>query len=281
MTSPRLLSAAVLLLLAALPVYAQSPAGAGSSSAFPSFIVRAGGLVADFGSNIRLDRDGGSGTDINFEDDLGFTKWRTVWFIDGQWRMTDRHRLYASFVEVKRDAQKLNISRPITVGDTTFQIGSNVQAFIDNSYLAFDYGFALVKNQKADIVATIGISSVKVHTGFGIQLQSTTGGSISRSLTSDAEDRVIFPVPGVQFAFKPGKVVAITGYTRFIKATLEGITESSWDGRAGVELPLGRHLGFGAAYYWNRVSEEGSKDTLKGKLKYNFNGPQFYGLVHF
>jgi hypothetical protein len=264
-----------------MPVSAQTPAGAGSSSAFPSFIVRSGGLVADFGSNIRLDRDNGTGTDVNFEDDLGFTKTRAVWFIDGQWRMTDRHRLYTSFVEINRDATKSNLSRPITIGDTTFQVGSTIQAFIDNSYFALDYGFALVKNQKADVVATIGISTVKVHTGFGLQLQTSTGGSISRSLSNDAEDRVIFPVPGVQFAFKAGRHVDITGYTRFIKATLEGITESSWDGRVGAELPLGHHLGFGAAYYWNRVSEEGSRDTFKGKLNYNFGGPQIYGLAHF
>lgn len=243
-----------------------------------SLVIRGGGLVADFGSNLRLDASSGQGTDVNFENDLGFTNWRTSWFVDGQWRISRRHRLFASFVDVRRDAAKANISRPITIGGTTYQIGSNLQAFIDTSYLQFDYGFALVSNPHTDIVATIGISSVKVHTGAGLQL-STTGGSISRSLTSDAEDRSIFPVPGVQFSFRPGKV-AITGYTRFIKATLEGVTESSWDGRLGIEVPVG-HAGFGAGYYWNRVTEEGSRDTFTGKLKYRFSGPQIYGLLHF
>ena len=182
---------------------------------------------------------------------------------------------------MKRDATKAGISKPITIGDTTFQIGANIQAFIDTSYLAFDYGLALLNKPDAEIVATIGISSVKVHTGAGLELQATTGGSVSRSLSSNAQDTVIFPVPGVQFAFKPHKAVEFTGYTRFIKATLEGVTESSWDGRFGVELPLGRYVGFGGAHYWNRVIEKGSRDTFTGELHYRFSGPQIYFLAHF
>ncbi len=246
-----------------------------------SLVIRGGGLVADFSSNLRLDANNGLGTDISFENDLGFTRWRTSWFVDGEWRIKGRHRLYGSFVDLKRDATKAGISQPITIGGTTFQIGANVQAFIDTSYLAFDYGLALLNKPDAEIVATIGISSVKVHTGVGLELQATTGASVSRSLTSNAQDTVIFPVPGVQFAFRPHKVVEFTGYTRFIKATLEGVTESSWDGRFGLELALAHHVGFGGAYYWNRVVEKGSRESFTGELHYRFNGPQFYARVHF
>ena len=247
-----------------------------------SFVIRGGGLVASFGSDLRLDvTNGERGTTISFENDLGFTHTHGTYFFEGGWRITDRHRLYASFTDVKRDATKAGISEPITIAGTTFQVGANLQAFIDTSYLTLDYGFALVKNDKVDVVATIGISSVKTHTGAGLQVQTTLPGSVSRSLQTDTEDRVNFPVPGVQFQFKAHPHIAITGYTRFIKATIEGVTASSVDGRGGVEFPLSSHVGFGGAYYFNRVMQKGSHNTFTGKLIYSFHGPQFYGLVHF
>jgi hypothetical protein len=247
-----------------------------------SFEVRGGGLVAGFGSNLRLDVNGGeTGTTISFENDLGFTKTHTTYFFDGGWRITDRHRLYFSFVNATRDATKAGISEPITIRGTTFQVGANVQAFIDTSYFTIDYGFALVKNDKADVVATIGLSSYKVHTGMGLELQATTGGSISRNLETDATSRTNYPVPGVQMQFMVHPRVKIVGDTRLIKATLNGVTASSVDGRGGVEFPLSSHVGFGGAYYFNRVLQERSSDTFSGKLIYSFHGPQFYGLVHF
>jgi len=246
-----------------------------------SLIIRGGGLVAAFNSGLRLDATNGQGTDVSFERDLGFTKTTALWFVDGSWHIGGRHHLYFSFIDTKRDATKAGISEPITIGNTTFQVGATIQAFIDNNYTAFDYGFGLTKNPKAEFVFTIGLSSVKVHTGAGLQLQSTTGGSVSRSLTSDAEDRSIFPVPGLQFASRVHPHVNLTGYVRYIQATLEGVKQGSVDGRFGADFPLSSHVGFGAAYYFNLVKQEGSKDTFTGKLRYRFNGPQFYVLIHF
>jgi len=269
--------AGLLIFAAATTAQAQNTAPASDDS----FVFRGGGLVALFNSGLRLDGTSGRGTDISFERDLGFTKTTTSWFLDGSWHISGRHHLYFSFIDTKRDASKAGISQPITIGNTTFQIGANIQAFIDNNYLSVDYGFGLTKNPKAEFVFTIGISSVRVHTGAGLQVQATTGGSVSRSLTSDAEDRSIFPVPGLQFKSRVNPHVNLIGNIRWIQATLEGIKQGSVDGRFGVDFPLSNHVGFGGAYYFNRVKEEGSKDTFTGSLRYRFNGPQFYGLVHF
>jgi hypothetical protein len=259
-----------------------APAASSGGPALDSVIIRGGGLIATFGSGLRLDvANGQQGTNISFENDLGFTHTHATYFFDGEWRIGGRHRLFASYVQVKRDATKAGISQPITIGNTTFQIGANVQAFIDTSYLSFDYGLALMNRRNAEIVATIGLSSVKVHTGAGLELQATTGGSVSRSLTSDAQDRVSYPVPGVQMNFRVHQHLAIVGYTRFIKATLEGVTESSLDGRYGADFPLSSHLGVGAGYYFNRTVQEGSREQFTGKLTYSFHGPQIYGMVQF
>jgi hypothetical protein len=259
------------------------PAAAQASSApeSDSLIIRGGGLIADFNSGLRIDRNGGSGTDISLENDLGFTKNTALYFFDAAWHISGRHHLYVNFIDTKRDATKAGISQPIAIGDTTFQVGATVQAFVDNNYLSFDYGFGLTKNPKATFVFTIGISSVKVHTGAGLQVATTGGNSVSRSLTQDAEDRSIFPVPGLQFSSRLHPHVVLTGYVRFIQATLEGVKQGSSDGRFGADFPLNGHVGFGATYYFNRVKQEGSKDTFNGKLRYRFSGPQFYGLVHF
>jgi hypothetical protein len=272
-----LIAAGLLVCAGATSTYAQ-----GSSPDSDSIVIRGGGLIADYNSGLRLDLSGGQlGTDLSFENDLGFTRTTGSWFVDGAWHIGGRHHLYVNFVDTKRSAMKSGISEPITIGGTTFQIGANIQSFIDNNYLSIDYGFGLTKNPKATFVFTIGISSVKVHTGVGLEATATSGGSVSRSLTTDAEDRSIFPVPGVQFTSKLHPHVTLQGYVRFIQATLGGIKQGSVDGRFGADFPLSNHVGFGAAYYFNRVKEEGMKDTLNGMLRYRFSGPQLYGMVHF
>jgi hypothetical protein len=279
----RFIRVRALIVLAALLVCAgATSAYAQSAPELPEIVIRGGGLIADYNSGIRLDVSGGNrGTDISFENDLGFTKTTGSWFIDGSWHIGGRHHLYFNFVDTKRDATKTGISQPITIGDTTFQIGATVQAFVDNNYLSIDYGFGLTKNPKAEFVFTIGISSVKVHTGFGLAATATSGQSVSRSLEKDAEDRSIFPVPGLQFRSAVHPHVILTGYVRFIQATLGGVKQGSADGNFGADFPLSNHLGFGAAYYFNRVKQEGSRNTFDGKLRYRFSGPQLYGLVHF
>jgi hypothetical protein len=269
---------AVGLLLCASASSAAAQSGAPDDT---HIVIRGGGLIGDFNSGLRIDRNGGTGTDISLENDLGFNSTSTMYFFDGSWHISGRHHLYVNFVETKRDSSKAAISQPITIGNTTFQVGASVQAFIDNNYLTLDYGFGLTKNPKAEFVFTIGISSVKVHTGAGLQVGTTAGGSVSRSLTSDSEDRSIFPVPGLQFHSKVHPHVELQGYVRFIQATLGGVKQGSADGRLGADFPFSSHVGVGAAYYFNRVKEEGTKDTFNGKLRYRFSGPQFYGLVHF
>lgn len=264
-------AAGLLMLAGATPAAAQGD----------SIVIRGGGLIADFNSGLRLDRSDGQGTDISLEKDLGFTKTTGSWFLDGSWHISGRHHLYVSFIDTKRDSTKAGITEPITIGDQTFQIGATVQAFVDNNYFTVDYGFGLTKNPKAEFVFTIGLASVKVHAGAGLQVATTTGGSVSRSLTTDSEDRSIFPVPGLQFSSKVNPHVTLIGYVRFIQATLGGIKQGSADGRFGADFPLSNHVGFGAAYYFNRVKEEGTKDTFTGKLRYRFSGPQLYGMVHF
>src|SRR5262249_19925489 len=147
----------------AAPAFAQS-----SAPPSDSFVMRGGGLIADFNSGLRIDGTGGRGTDISLENDLGFTKNTGLWFIDAGWHITGRHHLYFNFPDTKRDTTKAGISQPITIGNTTFQVGATLQSFIDNNYLSFDYGFGLTKNPKAEFVFTIGISSVRVHTGAGL-----------------------------------------------------------------------------------------------------------------
>lgn len=271
-----LIAAALLVCAGVTSAYAQA------TSDSDSIVIRAGGLVADFNSGLRLDVSGGQlGTDLSFENDLGFTRTTGSWFVDGAWHIGGRHHLYVDFVDTKRSATKAGISEPITIGDTTFQVGANIQSFIDNSYLSIDYGFGLTKNPKATFVFTIGISSVKVHTGAGLEATVTSGQSVSRSLSTNAEDRSIFPSPGLQFASKINPHVTLQGYVRFIQATLGGIKQGSTDGRFGADFPLSDHLGLGAAYYFNRVKQEGSRDSFTGKLRYRFSGPQIYGMVHF
>src|SRR4051812_23928624 len=71
---------------------------------WPKIVIRAGALVADVGSDVRVDSTGGSssGTSLDLLDDLGFENQTTSAFVDGIWRISKRNRLQVDYEGIRR-----------------------------------------------------------------------------------------------------------------------------------------------------------------------------------
>jgi hypothetical protein len=247
-----------------------------------SVVIRTGGLVADVGSDLKVDLSATQhGTTVSLEDDLGFRPRTDTWFVDGLWRVSRHNRIFGSFVRVSRDRSHALIDHPITIGGTTFQPQATVDSFLDTSYFSVDYGYAFLMTPAAEIVGRVGITAILIHTGAGLSTGASASGSVSRVLAQDSKSTTTFPVPGIYVAVHPVPRVNVNGYWRYIKATIDNVTEGSSEANAGVDVKVWRGLGAGASYYYNHVSEERSSDQFTGRVRYTFKGPQIYGFVAF
>src|SRR5262245_36957194 len=114
-----------------------SVAAAQSQSPWPKVVIRAGGLIADVGSDIRIGAvSGADGTSIDLQDDLGFQSQTTTFFIDGTWRLSKRNRLQVDYEGIRRDVSRNVAPRTFTFRDQTFAAGVDTDAFFDTFYLS-------------------------------------------------------------------------------------------------------------------------------------------------
>ena len=138
------------LVLAPLPGYAQS-------EIHDRFSISVGAFFTDWGTNVRLDSDTlGTGTDIDFENDLGLRSSSSIFRIDGHYRFNDRHRINFSVFDMSRDANR-TIDRDIQFGDIIFAINTDLSASTDLSIYKLAYTYSFLRREKGYLGATFGL----------------------------------------------------------------------------------------------------------------------------
>jgi hypothetical protein len=265
------------LLTAALLSLMLAPTATAHAQGWPTLEVRVGGLVADLTSQVQVNGSlGNINSDIDLEDDLGFDTQANTYFLDGVWRISKRNQIQVGFINIDRDISNVRPARDITFRDQTFTINSEVDAFLDSWYLTADYGFAFIANPSIEFGVIIGVTLMKFETG--IELTATAGGGqpVSRELADRAEFTAPIPLPGLFLNLRPHPRVELNGSMRFIKATIDKLDGSSWEGQFGGDFKVWSTLGVGAAYYLNNSNLDRDGVLWDGGFEYNFSGPQLY-----
>ncbi len=257
------------------------PAAAAAQDSWDRVVLRTGGLLTNFGSDIRVDPEvGPNGTAVDLENDLGFNSSARTIVAEAIWRVNPRHQVRANFFTANRDVARVLIDRTITVRDTTFDVNAQLDAFLDTSYLSVDYGYVFVMKPRAEFGATIGLTAMRFHLGIGAS-GSAGSQSVSRNLTEDAEFTAPVPLPGLFANLRPHPRVTINGTLRFIKAKIGSIDGNMSEARAGVDVLLTRRFGVGAAYYFNHAAIGRNGKLFDGRVVYGFNGPQLNAVLVF
>jgi len=265
-----------------MTLVASFPSSASAQEPWPSFVARAGTLVADIGSDVRVDGSVGSlGTSIDLENQLGFSSQSTTFFVNGVWRISHRNQLQINYEGVRRDVSRAVVSEPISFDDRTFTANTQVDAFMDTFYISGNYAFAFVANSSVELGVSIGVTVIKIHTGIDVSAGVSGGTSVSRNLSDKADFAVSVPLPGFFFNARPHPRVTIGASTRVIKATISDITASLIEVDAGAGVRVAGPLGVGGAYYFNHEIVERNGTIINGRVEYRFNGPQAYVTLSF
>jgi hypothetical protein len=253
---------------------------AAAQDGWPSLVIRAGGLIADVASQIRVNTSLGElGTDIDLEDDLGFASNESVAFVEGAWRISRRNQLQADYVNIHREVANVRPGRTITFRDTTYTVNSTIDSFLDTWYLSVNYGFAFIANPKAEVGVTIGATLMRINTGIGLSVGNND--DVSRDLADNAEFSAPIPLPGVFTNLRPHPRVGLDGSFRLIGASIDKFDGLMWQAKFGGDVTLIPHLALGAAYYFNNSHLDRDGRAFDGRIEYDFQGPQVYGSVSF
>lgn len=122
-------------------------------------------------TNIQLGSSSGSvGTEIDFEDDLGFTKRSPTFLSSLEWRINSRSKIVLNYYNLRRDAF-YRLEETIEFGDETYEVDAKVNSYFNTVINRFAYGYALLSRPNYELGLSFGAHIVGAKAG--IKLDNT------------------------------------------------------------------------------------------------------------
>jgi hypothetical protein len=242
-----------------------------------------GGFFQQFDTTLRLDSTAlGTGTEINFEDDLGSDARKTSFRASGYWRFGRHGRFDFGVLTFSRSAERV-ISRDIQFGDHVYHAGATIDSRFTATQVDAYYAYSFVNTGEFELGAKLGFSalfnSVKLD---GTGSITGPGGTVSGNRSGDSRS-VVAPIPAIgaygRFTLLPGLFIS-GGVKGLPKVTISGYSGEMLDAGAFLDWYPWKNIGFGGGYsYWKITFERQSDPTIR--FDYSYSGPLVYLTLAF
>ena len=230
-----------------------------------------GAFFPKIDTNANLNGTGGRiGTELSFENDLGFDDTKTVPTLLIGARLGERWRIEGEYLALNRSHSQA-ISRTINWGDRTFTLGTTVSSDFDSDIYRLSVGYSFIKDDKAELGVVLGAHI----TDFEVSLSAPgTGGQSGDTLA---------PLPTIglygSYAFTPRWLLSA-------RVDYFSLNYNEYDGslvnvNVGVDYRVARNFGIGLGYRHVDYDLNVSKSRFNGSVNYKFNGPIIYMVGSF
>lgn len=232
--------------------------------------IMVGAFITDRESNTRFDSDGGDGTDLDMEDDLGLEASTNVARLGGYVWLGRRHRLDGAYFDLSRSAT-LPIQETIDFGDETFEINTALSTESDLTIVKADYTFAVLAKDSGFLGLTAGLYIAE--TGFALS-QPALGRTESEDVTAP------LPVFGLRGDYAINDRITLRGATQWFGYSTDELDGHLTDFYVGADYGFGQRMAVGLAY--NQVSMNigaAEDDGFTGRLDWGYDGFLLYFKV--
>lgn len=210
---------------------------------------------------------GTRGTNISFENTLGYNNTRFTFLGDAQWRAGRRSRFDLSYYRIARSAGHV-LDRDITFGDHTYPVSAETNSYFNTDIFRFSYGYALLCKPRAEAGIMIGAHIVKAGIGMA---GSTSIGSFS------ASDSYGFTAPlpdiGIWGGYTFAKRWALTGELNYLSLTVDNIKGKIIAANLLVMYRVVQRFSVSAGYTGFNFEVDATRKNLVGHLVWGYNGP--------
>lgn len=235
-----------------------------------------GGFFQKFETTVRIDSASGAGTEVNLEDDLGLSSNQANFRADGYWRFGRHGRLDFAYTGWNRKAGRV-IDRDITVGDTVYHAGADLDSRLKVSLVELYYGYSFWNTPKFEAGLQLGLSALFNKVEFEGTGTITGGGGSTGGSFSSEERSLTAPVPaiGAQVRYTLIPDLLVSARVRGVGATIDNVKASSFQWRVALDYYPWKNVGFGAAYDYMDISIEKQADRTV-EFDYKYDGPMVY-----
>lgn len=255
-----------------------------ATPAWPDFDERysltVGGSVAGFDTKLRINsRDDSIDNEIDIEDELGFDSEVRLGWINGRWRIADRHRLSVLYIPIRRTSE-LTTSKDIDVGGNTIKAGAFLDSSVNSHVFDIEYIYSFFKRPDIEIGFTAGIywmNSLAELTAAG---EIVFEGEDVPEFRSDyeASQRLIAPLPLIGFTASYEIIQQWKAHAtaRYLDVTISDIEGRILNLNLSTEYYFTKHFGAGVALALFSVSVRHNGVVFFNTLTYEYSGLQAY-----
>ncbi|MEE8295575.1 MAG: hypothetical protein V3R64_07665 [Sphingomonadales bacterium] len=240
-----------------------SPSWAQDDVEFDKFRISMGVFFPSADTGVRLDASNGVfGTTIKFEDDLGVTKKKPLFRLDGYWRPKKRHALAFGYYDFERSGSNV-ISATINFGDQVFVINSLVESFFDIRVIKLAYTYFPVVKEKTLVGLSIGFNISDVDVGLGIDGINV---AVIRSVS------VPLPMVGFEVAQQLGGGFSVEGSFQFFYLDVGSEDARVFDGKITINYQITKVFGIGIGYNYFGFKMNKAKTNFTGRFQLHYDG---------
>jgi hypothetical protein len=259
--------ASIALLVLSLPVLAQS-----TPDVLDRFTLGLGSFVASTTTIVTVD-GALTGTEIDFEENLGLDDDSNLFRLDFDWRFADRHQIGVGYYTLDRTESR-QITGEIIFDDVVFPVDTIVESNMDIEFFDVSYTYwAYRTNDKA-----FGIRGglVAMSVSAGLKNVPQQGES---PLELAGKTSTTLPVPGIGAAYRQmfGRSWLLDTKVLF----LPEVSYSDYEGdtlnaSAAMEYRFLDHYAVGAAYSFFGFRLAVDRPNLDGTFSYKIRGANLY-----
>ncbi|MDW8852147.1 hypothetical protein SD960_18730 [Flavobacterium sp. MMLR14_040] len=208
-----------------------------------------------------------TGTEIDLENDLGFSKSSVSFLSTFEWRISRRSRLGFEYFNLDRTSSK-TLERDITFGDNTYNVNARVSAYFNVQIARIAYGYAFLSKPKYEAGLLIGSHVMFVDLGLRLEGEG-------QSLEYRDSFNFTAPLPDVGVW---GEFVLGERFGLYVNANYLAVKIDNTDGRIlsyNLSLLYNVHKNFSltAGYTGLNFKIDTIRERLNGYLKWGYNGP--------
>ncbi|HET9734190.1 MAG TPA: outer membrane beta-barrel protein [Burkholderiales bacterium] len=219
----------------------------------------------------RLNGSGGLlGTEVSFEDDLGYADREDMPAILASVRLGERWKIEAEYLSLRRENSHV-LSRTISWGDGTYTVGTTVSSEFSSDIFRLSAGYSFIKDARKEVGVVLGLHV----TDFTMAIAASGIGS------DTGEALAPLPTLGIYGAYAFTPKWLLSGRVDVFSLEYEEYDGSLTNVTVGVDYRLLRNLGLGAAYRYIDYDLNVTKSSLNGGINYRFSGPLLYLVSSF
>lgn len=244
------------------------------------FSIAVGGFWPDISGYFEIDDpDGGDGTNVDFDDDVGLDDWEVLPAGSLIWRWSNNTRIQGEYFNVGQSDENV-ISRDLSIGDIEFEAGTSVKTDFDMDIARAFFGYSFVKNDAAELGAGVGLHYISLD--LSVKGKAFLGDIPLLKAEKSIDDWAIVPNIGgyANYAFSPKWLVGTR--VDWMSADVSDYDGTLWNVDAHVQYQMFDHFGVGLAYRYLKF-ELAANDSKSGdwRTEIDYSGPMLFFTANF